>query len=414
MRAQVYIATGDWANAIRDLNEAVKERSNAATLKARAEAYYWHREYNKAIDDLSGILALAPDNVAILERRATIFRIMGKDADAIADYDLVIAAAPSYAALANRGIAHSNLGDGLKAIADLTAALNIAPSTERAWTYKYRAAAYLKAKNNQSAFDDYGAAIAVDTLDARPWFWRAQAYSQVNDFERAIADYDEAIKRPPGLIEAYLEAADLLVLRGEFGKAIERYYDRAAARYPKNADVFFRRARAYYGMHQFEKAIADYQIAQSLGLTLSWLSHMIGNAKLRRGEFKAAIESYLKVPASDDSYPYTAMAIYIARAKRGEASAELDLGAAASKMNAKEWPYPIVQLLLHKGDAESVLGAAGDDDERCEARFYIGEWYLLDSRREQAIASLRAAVAGCSKDFVEFADAEFELEQLKH
>ena len=61
---------------------------------------------------------------------------------------------------------------------------------------------------------------------------------------------------------------------------------------------------------------------------------------------------------------------------------------------------------------EAVLAAASNRDERCEAQFYVGEWYLLRDARIEAQTALRVATDICRKDFSEYAGAVSELKRL--
>ena len=55
---------------------------------------------------------------------------------------------------------------------------------------------------------------------------------------------------------------------------------------------------------------------------------------------------------------------------------------AAAKLKPDDWPYPIVDLYLGRKSLQAVEAAATKPEQRCEAQFYIGEWY--SSARRQA------------------------------
>jgi lipoprotein NlpI len=59
-----------------------------------------------------------------------------------------------------------------------------------------------------------------------------------------------------------------------------------------------------------------------------------------------------------------------------------------------------------------MFSAATDTDQRCEAQFYAGEWYLLKGNRTEAVPLLRQAEASCPKGFVEYTGAVAELRRL--
>ena len=60
-----------------------------------------------------------------------------------------------------------------------------------------------------------------------------------------------------------------------------------------------------------------------------------------------------------------------------------------------------------------MMSAATKPDQQCEARFYIGEWYMLRGDRAAATATLSMAVNTCPKTFYEYDGATAELTRIK-
>jgi len=54
-----------------------------------------------------------------------------------------------------------------------------------------------------------------------------------------------------------------------------------------------------------------------------------------------------------------------------------------------------------------------DDDARCEADFYIGEWTLIQGDKDDASVLLQRAVDTCPKNFIEYSGAVAELRRLE-
>jgi hypothetical protein len=114
----------------------------------------------------------------------------------------------------------------------------------------------------------------------------------------------------------------------------------------------------------------------------------------------------------------------------------------AKKVTTKSWPRPVLDLYLGHTTPEAVLAAATDDDKRCQAQYYIGEWHLLPRDLAAVIAaanatgipgktpppsraplqprdsvaaaeSLAKAVEGCNKGSAEYKAADARLKQLR-
>ena len=82
-------------------------------------------------------------------------------------------------------------------------------------------------------------------------------------------------------------------------------------------------------------------------------------------------------------------------------------------MKADAWPYPVIEVFLGKSCPDAALAASGTPDSRCEAQFYVGEWYLLKGNSSKAASSFQAALVTCPKNFFEYAWAGVELKRLK-
>jgi tetratricopeptide (TPR) repeat protein len=76
--------------------------------------------------------------------------------------------------------------------------------------------------------------------------------------EKALEDYNRAIKIKPEVAAGYLGRANTLNIMGRYEEAIEDY-DTTLEINPKLANAYINRASAYSHLGEFEKAIADYE-----------------------------------------------------------------------------------------------------------------------------------------------------------
>ena len=76
--------------------------------------------------------------------------------------------------------------------------------------------------------------------------------------EKALEDFNRAIKIDPQLAGGYLGRANTLNIMGRYGESIEDY-DTALEIDPKLANAYINRASAYSHLEEYEKAIADYE-----------------------------------------------------------------------------------------------------------------------------------------------------------
>jgi uncharacterized caspase-like protein len=113
------------------------------------------------------------------------------------------------------------------------------------------------------------------------------------------------------------------------------------------------------------------------------------------------------------SAPISEAAQAWAAVQNTEAAAAAELEVNAGRLKTKEWPFAVIELYLGRRSLELTLDAASKPDERCEAQFFSGEWYVLQNKPAEAGAALRKAVETCPKAWVEYAAAQAELKRLK-
>lgn len=102
---------------------------------------------------------------------------------------------------------------------------------------------------------------------------------------------------------------------------------------------------------------------------------------------------------------------YLARAHIGQdGAAELSVNTA--RLKGKDWPYPVIEFYTGRATMEAMLAAAASDNQRCEAAFYSGEWYLLHNDPAKARPALQTAADTCPTSFMELYGARAELKRL--
>jgi tetratricopeptide (TPR) repeat protein len=181
---------------------------------------------------------------------------------------------------------------------------------------------------------------------------RALAYSRNGDIGSAIRDLTDAIELDPG------DAATLL-LRGQL-YSDKGDYDRAFADWDRSIGVH-EAHRAYWLLWNY---IERGRIAKN---SVRW-------EEMRR---------------------------------------DLAAGITVAHLNKEAWPFAVIEFYLGNRSAANVMTAAITSDERCEAQFYLGEWFLSHGENAAGTAALRIAANTCPKGFYESHGAIAELTRLK-
>ena len=107
--------------------------------------------------------------------------------------------------------------------------------------------------------------IIIESTDvplarARAFNNRASAYSAKGDFERAIQDYDEAIRLNPKDASFFNNRGLVYKAKGDLGRSLQSY-DEAIRLNPQYAIALDNRANAYLARGDVERAIQDYDEA---------------------------------------------------------------------------------------------------------------------------------------------------------
>ena len=106
---------------------------------------------------------------------------------------------------------------------------------------------------------------------------RGLAYKRKGLWDKAIADYDEAIRLKPDLAETFINRGTAYYYKGQFDRAI-RDYDEAIRLKPDNAQVFADRGLSYEKKGELTQALRDFKRAHALGFR-----HLLLLKKLREG-----------------------------------------------------------------------------------------------------------------------------------
>jgi lipoprotein NlpI len=215
---------------------------------------------------------------------------------------------------------------------------------------------------------------------ASAYFNRGIAYKNKGDFDRAIADYTQAIQLNP-----------------------------------KDAKPHVNRANAYSDKGDFDRAVADYNEAIQLDPKFAFAYLNRGLANLFTGALPKAIADLNQASELDPKFAYVALWLDIA-ARRSNLPSRLP--EAIKQIDMTKWPAPVIRLYLGQLTPEAVLAAADDPDatkkkeQVCDANFFSGELALQRGAKDEATRLFRLAATGCPKNRDAYDSANAELKAL--
>ena len=118
----------------------------------------------------------------------------------------------------------------------------------------------LRAGDYQKAIADYNEAIRLDPTSALALRGRGEAYANKGDTDRAIVDFTEAIRLDPKSAIAFRNRGDAYTNKGDNDRAIADYNE-AIRLDPKNALALSDRGVGYANKGDYYRAIADFNEA---------------------------------------------------------------------------------------------------------------------------------------------------------
>jgi len=120
---------------------------------------------------------------------------------------------------------------------------------------------------------------------------RGFAYAAKSQYDRAIHDFDRAIRLRPDFAEAFYNRGTVCAAKRQYDRAI-RDYDQATRLKPDYAEAFNKRGYAYAAKSQYDRAIQDYDQAIRLKPDYADPFNNRGNAYAAKGQYDRALEDY--------------------------------------------------------------------------------------------------------------------------
>ncbi len=300
---------GDVDRALELFEQSIAQAPNVAHAYAgQAFALFCQGYNNPALDSVNHALELDADDPLGYYVRGRIQADQEKIDEALADFGAAIERDPVFQeAYYRRALLYIwPLEAYDEAFADLNQAIALAPELS---------AAYLERGNlNMWYFEDPPAALAdfdhfVELQPDSPqgYAQRAALYEALEDYERAIIEWTQALERAPdeekpvyhfnrGRAHLWGGQPDAAVV--DYTQALDQVSD---------VEAYFNRGIAYYRLQDDEAALADFDQV----LLVGWderegaAHHARGWVWSRQGDFEQAIEAYTRAAEFDfDSYAW--------------------------------------------------------------------------------------------------------------
>ncbi len=210
-----------------------------------------------------------------------------------------------------RGLARADKRDYGGAISDYNEALRINPFYAVVYYHRFMAErdkrgspspeSGRKAAPSTDPGGKQAPSPAADPKDAAGYNKRGIAWSEKRDYDRAIADYTEALRLNPQYHFAYYNRGIAWRNKGDADRAIADYSE-ALRLNPKYADAYNNRGIAWASKRDYERAIADYGEALRLNPKDAKALNNRGYAWASKGDYERAMTDYNEALRLDPQY----------------------------------------------------------------------------------------------------------------
>ncbi len=324
------LQSGRFADADHDFTQDLALNENDEHgLVGRGTARVQLGRFADGLADIDAALAIAP-KIPIRAVRAQALLGLGRKDEASAEADRAVAAQPNDANVRQLRVGlRSMVGLNAEAIADLDVLIAAKPQAE----YYASRAMLWPAADRARRTADIGAALRLDPANLLALSMRANDEIEAGALDQAEADIAAADKVDRnGRATEGLHSA-LLVKRGRLREALE-LANRIVAKHPEDAMAFNNRCWLKATLNlSADTALADCEAALKLAPGSPAILDSRAFAKLRMGTLDGAIEDYNAVLKIAPNLPASLYGRGLARARKGDREGALSDIAAARKLS---------------------------------------------------------------------------------
>jgi tetratricopeptide (TPR) repeat protein len=155
--------------------------------------------------------------------------------------------------------------------------------------YNNRGTAYSSKGDHDRAIQDFNEAIRLNPNFERAYCHRGNAYTVKEEYDRAIQDFNEAIQLNPNAETAYYGRGYAYKEKGDYDRAIQDFNE--AIRLDPNFErAYYDRGNAYIDKEEYDRAIQEFNEAIQLNPNNANNYNNRGVAYERKGDYSRAIQ----------------------------------------------------------------------------------------------------------------------------
>jgi tetratricopeptide (TPR) repeat protein len=293
-RGNVYLAKGDYDLALADFNQSVKiQPTLAEAYSNRSSIYIVKNDYTQALADANQAVKLKPDLAIAHNNRGVIYATTGNYDGAIADFSQTLKLIPkaSNPARPDRTNSRQISSFNLNSDRENPIASFLTTDLSDYLVYVNRGFAYLSKGDYDRAIADFNQAIQIQPDSTLAYFNRAAVYFAKQDYDRALTDLNQVIQLQPNFDLAYVKRGSVYSFKGDYDRALADL-DHAIQLQSNSAFFYTVRGEIYFKRDDLARAIADFSQAIKLQPNLVDAYYNRGRSYREKGDYDRAIADY--------------------------------------------------------------------------------------------------------------------------
>lgn len=292
-----YMESGQYENALTELNKAIRLAPRyKIAYERRLYCHMMLQRFKDGIADCKKVLLFDPANKSALKDLIVAYRKVGRE-------DLA-AGAEAFAFTQNTNLARGETslraGRVEEAVKLFTSQIKQFP--RQVDGYKYRARAYKELNQYDKATSDYRMVVEIDPTDFRAHERLAETHETLRQYMAAAEDLTMVAYLFPCQWHSIFNRAVLYRKAHEYDRAISEYTDLLKS-HKGSEEIYRARGDCYVALGKFNEAIRDYTLAIQNDLELTGSTyHARAEAYDRIGKFELARKDRDKARQLDAAY----------------------------------------------------------------------------------------------------------------